>query len=127
MKTEIWNNRPIRFVEVDGEWWVSSRDVAEAVGCEFTTDDLHGLLSTESVALHKFQNNECMFVVDRLGVYELLVKKSLGNQTGFMHWISKEMKASRNPSTVRADYDKGSLALSFATGLMFGLMLVFIF
>lgn len=30
MKTELWNDYPIRFVEIDGEWWAVAADVAKA-------------------------------------------------------------------------------------------------
>lgn len=127
MKAENWNGHAIRFVKVEGELWVILGDVAEAVGCEFTADDLHGLSNTESVALYESRNNEYMFIVDRLGVYEFLVKKSLGSQKDFMHWISKEMKPSLNRPISKVGHNKGDLLLSFAIGLMSGLMLVFIF
>lgn len=31
MKTEIWNNHEIRFVEKDGEWWAVLKDVCDAL------------------------------------------------------------------------------------------------
>lgn len=32
MKTEIWNEYPIRFVEKDGEWWAVAKDITDALG-----------------------------------------------------------------------------------------------
>lgn len=122
MKAENWNGHSIRFVEVEGERWAIADDVAEAVGFTVTTDDLWDLLNTESVAI-----NKSMFIVDLLGVYELLVRNPVGNQNDFMHWISREMKPSRISRILKDSHDKGGLLLSFAVGLMWGLVVLAFF
>jgi prophage antirepressor-like protein len=36
MRIETWKGQSIRFVERDGEWWAVAKDVAAALGHEYT-------------------------------------------------------------------------------------------
>lgn len=82
MKTEIWNEYPIRFVEKDGEWWAVAKDITDALGFAQAKDATRKMpekykgrykVPTTS-GKSKSPETQEMIVLNEKGLYRLIMR-----------------------------------------------------
>ena len=112
MRTELWNGRPIRFVEREGEWWAVAKDACDALGidqarhaveqvearlrgagiCDGISNTLTLPAKSDSPKSRKTQDMLC---VNELGLYELIFASRKKEAVQFRHWVTKLLKTLR--------------------------------
>lgn len=74
MKTEIWNNHEIRFVQVDEEWVGIAKDISDALGYRDANSMTKKINSKYSVYAKMADMNQ-KYLADLLGMSELYLHK----------------------------------------------------
>lgn len=98
MKTEIWNNHEIRFVEKDGEWWAVAADVCAALGLKQVTRALSSLKGvTKSKTLTNGGEQE-LNIIDEKNIYRLVFKSHKPEAEEFQDWVFDVLKTLRQSS-----------------------------
>ncbi len=98
MKTEIWNNHEIRFVEKDGEWWAVAADVCAALGLKQVTRALSSLKGvTKSKTLTNGGEQE-LNIIDEKNIYRLVFKSRKPEAEEFQDWVFDVLKTLRQSS-----------------------------
>lgn len=98
MKTEIWNNHEIRFVEKDGEWWAVAADVCAALGLKQVTRALSSLKGvTKSKTLTNGGEQE-LNIIDEKNIYRLVFKSRKPEAEEFQDWVFDVLKTLRKSS-----------------------------
>ena len=98
MKTEIWNNHEIRFVEKDGEWWAVAADVCSALGLKQVTRALSSLKGvTKSKTLTNGGEQE-LNIIDEKNIYRLVFKSHKPEAEEFQDWVFDVLKTLRQSS-----------------------------
>lgn len=107
MKTEIWNNHPIRFVEKSpGEWWAVASDIAKAMGFR----DAHNATlkmnqkykGTTKVSITsekaKAPETQEMIVLNEKGLYRLIMRSNKPEAEAFQDWVYEVIQTLRQES-----------------------------
>ena len=87
MKTEIWNDYPIRFVEKDGEWWAVLKDVCDALGLKTydVSRRIRDMVSTHN--LETAAGKQEMLIVNEFGVYDTVFQSRKPEAKEFRCWV----------------------------------------
>ena len=97
MKTEIWNNHKIRFVEKDGEWWAVLADIAKALNLR--TDKLISRLDDDNLSKviveDSIGRNQMTTVVNEYGIYEAVFESRKQEAKEFKKWVFNVVKRLR--------------------------------
>lgn len=100
MKTEIWNNNPIRFVEINGEWWAVLKDVCDALNLK--TKYIVGRLEDEVVStdhiLDSLGRKQEMLIVNEYGIYDAIFSSKKKEAKEFKKWVYQMLKQLREAS-----------------------------
>lgn len=103
MKTEIWNNHEIRFVEKDGAWWAVAKDVADALDYR----DAHNMvrnIDPKDKGTHKVSTTsnktKCpqtqeMLVITEFGIYDAVFSSHKPEAKEFKRWVYEVIKRLR--------------------------------
>lgn len=111
MKTELWNGYPIRFVEIDGEWWAVAKDVAVALGYA-KTEHLTRRLKAKYKGIHKVNTisakgttkrgtlcgEQIVVVLTEQGVYKAIMNSHKPEAEDFEDWVFTILKTLRQQS-----------------------------
>ena len=95
MKTEIWNDYPIRFVEKDGEWWAVLKDVCDALGLKTydVSRRIRDMVSTHN--LETAGGKQEMLIVNEFGVYDTVFQSRKPEAKEFRCWVYEMLKELR--------------------------------
>lgn len=106
MKTEIWNDYPIRFVEIDGEWWAVLKDIANALGFSRARDAARKIpgkykgaykVPTTSAKAKSPETQE-MIILNEKGLYRLIMRSNKKEAEEFQDWVYEMLKELRQAS-----------------------------
>ena len=99
MKTEIWNNHEIRFVEKDGEWWAVLKDVCDALDLKSkrVSERLEkGVVSND--LLQTPGGMQTMLIVSEFGIYDTVFQRRKKEAKEFRVWVYEMLKTLRQSS-----------------------------
>lgn len=103
MIKQIFNNKPIRFIEKDGEYWAVAGDVAKALGYSLTPHMLR-MIDKEDVTTHivdstsnsKFaRKTQKVNIISEYGIYEAIWNSRRAEAQAFKKWVKKVIKELR--------------------------------
>lgn len=100
MKTEIWNDHEIRFIEKKGEWWAVAKDVAEALGYR----DAHNMVRNlnekdkDTHIVSTLGGEQELLIISEFGIYEAVFQSRKPEAKMFRHWVYKMLKTFRKSS-----------------------------
>ncbi|KAK9680629.1 BRO family, N-terminal domain [Popillia japonica] len=97
IKTENWNNYIIRFVEKDGEWWASAKDVSDAMGYA-KTSNLTKKLKEKYKGTAKWSTpggEQSVAVLSEQGIYKAIMNSHKPEAEDFEDWVFKVIKELR--------------------------------
>lgn len=89
MIKQIFNNKPIRFIEKDGEYWAVAGDVAKALGFRDSYTAIR-VLPNHVKDTHKVRTlggEQCMSVINEKGIYRLVMRSNKTEAEDFQDWI----------------------------------------
>lgn len=100
MKTEIWNDYPIRFVEIDGEWWAVAADVAKALNFR---DAYNATLKMKTKYRGTYKvstpsGDQEMIILNEKGLYRLIMRSNKKEAEEFQDWVYEMLKELRQAS-----------------------------
>lgn len=101
MKTEIWNNHEIRFVEKDGEWWAVLKDVCDALDLKSkrVSERLEkGVVSND--LLQTPGGMQTMLIVSEFGIYDTVFQSRKKEAKEFRVWVYEMLKTLRQSSGI---------------------------
>lgn len=100
MKTELWNNYPIRFVEIDGEWWAVAADVTDALGLKQTTRAIARLKDgvTTSKVIDRMGREQEGNILNEKAIYKLVFSSHKKEAEEFQDWVYEMLKELRQAS-----------------------------
>lgn len=95
MIKQLFNNKEIRFIEKDGEYWAVASDVAKVLGFrdantatrylpEHTRGTLKGRTTSDKRKSRKFQDYT---VINEKGIYRLVMRSNKPEAEDFQDWI----------------------------------------
>ena len=108
MKTEIWCDHEIRFVEHEGEWWAILKDICDALGLR--TDKVADRLDADMLTRIKVEVSDAptkvdrspgenktrsMLAVNEAGIYEALFASRKLEARKFRRWSASVMSKLR--------------------------------
>lgn len=108
MKTEIWCDHAIRFVEHEGEWWAILKDICDALGLR--TDKVADRLDADMLTRIKVEVSDAptkvdrspgenktrsMLAVNEAGIYEALFASRKLEARKFRRWSATVMQKLR--------------------------------
>ncbi len=97
MKIENWNGHQIRFVEVDGEWWGVSSDIASALDYRDASNMLRHIpdkyKGTQKVST--LGGNQSMTVLTEFGIYKAIFNSHKSEAEQFQKWVFNVFKQLR--------------------------------
>lgn len=94
MKTEIWNDYPIRFVEIDGEWWAVASDVAKALGYR-DAFNMARAIDSEDKGTQKVSTPsgiQDMVILSEFGIYDAILSSHKKEAKEFKQWVKQVIK-----------------------------------
>lgn len=100
MKTELWNGHPIRFVEIDGEWWAVAADVAKALNFR---DAYNATLKMKTKYRGTYKvstpsGDQEMIILNEKGLYRLIMRSNKKEAEEFQDWVYEMLKELRQSS-----------------------------
>lgn len=100
MKTELWNGKEIRFVDIDGEWWAVGNDVTRALEYKDYNKALQRLDGEYKLPRQIVQSGQkrLMTLVSELGAYKLIMNSKLPQAREFEKWVFSVIKELRSKS-----------------------------
>lgn len=101
MKTELWNNHTIRFVEVNGEWWAVATDVSSALGYSKPRNAVQNHVDDSDKTTALIQGSGSNYkttavVISEFGVYDLVFSSKLPAAKEFKRWVYRVIKDLRS-------------------------------
>lgn len=97
MKIENWNNHQIRFVEVQGEWWGVSSDIATALGYRDASNMLRHVpkkyKGTRKVSTPG--GIQKMAILTEFGIYKAIFNSHKPEAEQFQEWVFNVIKQLR--------------------------------
>lgn len=97
MKTELWNNYPIRFVEKDGEWWAVLKDVCDALTLSNPTIVASRLEKSERSKFNLGRQGYAV-VISEFGIYQTIFQSRKKEAKDFQRWAYSVLKELRQSS-----------------------------
>lgn len=98
MKTELWLNHKIRFVEKSGEWWAVAKDVTDALGITNPTMTIRRIDEADK-ALTTIEglnrSNEPVNILSEFGIYKLILTSRKKEARDFERWVFNVIKTLR--------------------------------
>ncbi|MFL2028124.1 BRO-N domain-containing protein [Loigolactobacillus zhaoyuanensis] len=97
MKTELWNNHEIRFVEVDGEWLAVAKDVSDALDYS-DTKQMTKRIPNKYIWTCKMpvQGQERkMLALTEFGIYKAIFGSHKAEAEQFQEWVFNVIKQLR--------------------------------
>lgn len=102
MKTEIWANHEIRFIEKEGEWWAVLSDIATAL--DLKPKHIKERLSDEVVSTDHIKDimgrNQEMLIVNEFGIYETVFESRKAEAKEFKRWVFSILKELRQSAGI---------------------------
>ena len=108
MKTEIWLNNKIRFVEVNGEWVAVSKDVASALDYADPTkairdhvdkrDKIMGVQNGSPSITDELGRQQFPTLITEFGIYDLVFSSKKPEAKQFKRWVFSIIKELRQSS-----------------------------
>lgn len=100
MRVENWNGYPIRFVELQGEWWAVASDVAKALGYKKPENAVSAHVSKEDKTTTLIQGTGSNYksksvVISEFGIYDLVFSSKMKEAKQFKRWIFDVIKQLR--------------------------------
>lgn len=99
MKTEIWNGKPIRFIEIQDAWWAIGKDVTDALEYINSRDAIKVHVDKEdknTVAIHDgIKGNPNRVVISEFGIYDLIFNSKMPQAKQFKRWVFNVIKTLR--------------------------------
>lgn len=97
MKTELWNDYSIRFVEKDDEWWAVLKDVCSALNIQVR--DVRRRLKDEVVSIHPIPDGlgreRETLIVNEFGIYDTVFQSRKPEAVEFRYWVYEMLKTLR--------------------------------
>ncbi|WP_207642003.1 BRO family protein [Clostridium sp. KNHs205] len=101
IKTELWSNHKIRFVEKDGEWWAVLADVAAAL--DLAAKRINERLPKDVVSKDTLPTTggpQIMLIVNEYGIYEAVFESRKKEAKEFKRWVYEMLKSLRQSSGI---------------------------
>lgn len=95
MKTEIWNNHEIRFVQVDEEWVGIAKDISDALGYRDANSMTKKINSKYSVYAKMADMNQKYLALTEFGIYKAIFNSKKPEAEQFQEWVFNVIKALR--------------------------------
>ena len=93
MKTESWCGHNIRFVEIDGEWWVIINDVCEALD-RYEGFVVKDILDDDLIKRIRIED-EYYLVTNEIGIYKIIFESDIIEARRFRRWSATVMQKLR--------------------------------
>lgn len=109
MIKQIFNDKEIRFIEKDGEYWAVASDVANALGYSQTSNMLR-MIDKEDVTTHnvkvtsnsKFaRKTQRVSVISEYGIYEAIWNSRRDEVQEFKTWVKQVIKELRQSTGLK--------------------------
>lgn len=109
MIKQIFNDKEIRFIEKDGEYWAVAGDVANALGYSQTSNMLR-MIDKEDVTTHnvkvtsnsKFaRKTQRASVISEYGIYEAIWNSRRDEAQEFKKWVKRVIKELRQSTGLK--------------------------
>lgn len=105
MKTEIWNEHSIRFVQVEDEWWAVGKDVATALGYVKPENAIINHVSKEDKTSTLIQGTGSNYkskaiIINEFGTYDLVFSSKLPKAKEFKRWVFNVIKQLRQSAGI---------------------------
>lgn len=97
MRIEYWNKHPIRFVEVNGEWWAVLKDVCDALGLQayLVNRRLEDDHVSKLVIKDRLNRNQETLIISEYGIYDTVFQSRKKEAKEFRHWVYGVIKELR--------------------------------
>nr|WP_308743107.1 BRO family protein [uncultured Anaerocolumna sp.] len=99
IKTELWADHEIRFVEKDGEWWAVLADIAKALNLR--TDKIVARMDKDNlskVTLDTSGGKQKFSAVNEFGIYEAVFESRKPVAKDFKKWVFNVIRTLRQSS-----------------------------
>ena len=98
MKTEIWLNNKIRFVEVNGEWVAVAKDVSDALDYSDTKQMTKRIPEKYiwTVNLQVQGQGRKSLVLTEFGIYKAIFGRNKEEAEEFQEWVLRVIKQLRD-------------------------------
>ncbi|EUJ44424.1 BRO-N domain-containing protein [Paenilisteria rocourtiae] len=97
MKTEIWNDHKIRFVNMEGEWWAVLSDIARALSLR--TDKLNARIEDDNLSKVPMRDSvgrlQETSIVNEFGIYDAIFSSKKAEAKEFKRWVFNVIKQLR--------------------------------
>lgn len=94
MRTESWCGHDIRFVDIDGEWWVILNDICDALDVYNVSFVARNTIGDELTKRIKV-GDDWELVTNELGIYKLIFKSDCLEANKFKRWSATVMQKLR--------------------------------
>ena len=95
MRTEIWNEHEIRFVEVDGEWCGIAKDISDALGYRDANSMVKKLNQKYFVYAKLADMNQKYLALTEFGIYKAIFNSKKPKAEEFQEWVFDVIKTLR--------------------------------
>ncbi|MFT8823671.1 Bro-N domain-containing protein [Liquorilactobacillus satsumensis] len=100
METKLWNGKPIRFIEIQGEWWAVGKDAAAVLEYADPLRAIQQHVDKEDrkALSHKVYGDSCSnlwkndndfrkkTVISEFGIYDLIFNSKMPQAKNFKRW-----------------------------------------
>lgn len=100
MKTEIWNNHEIRFVQVDEEWVGIAKDISDALGYRDANSMTKKINSKYSVYAKMADMNQKYLALTEFGIYKAIFNSKKPEAEQFQEWVFNVIKQLRQSAGI---------------------------
>ncbi len=94
MKTEIWNDHEIRFIELNNEWWAVASDVAKALGYKKPRNAVNRHALKRGTYNDGFSATSYV-IIQEPDIYRLIFGSKLDSAEQFQNWVFNVIKELR--------------------------------
>ena len=96
-KTENWNGHEIRFVNINGEWYVVANDIAKAMGFRDSNVALRKMPSKYkgTYKVRTLGGEQKVTVLTEKGLYRLIMRSNKSEAEDFQDWVFDVIKQLR--------------------------------
>ncbi|MFV0343819.1 MAG: Bro-N domain-containing protein [Anaerocolumna sp.] len=95
LKTELWSNHEIRFVEKDGEWWAVAKDISEALGYAQTSNMIKLIPKKYLISSILEGMNSKSILLSEFGIYKAIFNSHKKEASSFQEWVFNILKTLR--------------------------------
>lgn len=103
MIKQIFNDKEIRFIEKDNEYWAVAGDVAKVLGYSHTPH-MTRLLDDSEKAVHNvdtFKGKQKAVIISELGIYEAIWNSRRDEAQEFKKWVKQVIKELRQATGLK--------------------------